>query len=364
MMRRISMILLTALLCTGHAFAFEETRYGNQFLLSIFFKTQALRDQALAEIRKIDDEIRKNEENIQKSEQILSLATRRTDADARKAETIAREALMKGQEARRKNQVTKMEWELKKTRADRAAATIRNMLSETYGSTRQITGLVTHGTGNVAIHRANGDETSPEDGAIVPGDKIMTGNGTAEVQMLDGRANAKLGPHTEFVMKKDTPQEQAAELLRGKVYMAVDKIDEYGRKITEKIDQYTKDLETIGRMDREDINAIKKTIINKKAKDLVLSIDVCGQFQGSTVVSPAWKASCVTAVCAVRGTKFIGEIKDNSTIEVAVLEGTVDVNIPARNRIVSVTAGNRAIITADDLLQVESIEKLDAWWER
>ncbi|MFZ5996461.1 MAG: hypothetical protein ACOYW7_03115 [Nitrospirota bacterium] len=360
---RISMILLMAWLLTGHAIAYEEPQYGNQFLLSIFFKTQALRDQAIAEIKKIDMEIKKNEENIQKSQQIINLASQRTDANAIKAEGIAREALMKAQEARRRNEETKREWELKKIRADRSAATIRNMLSQNYDSNRQIKGFMTNYAGNVYIIKANGEKASPENGFLEPGDRVWTGDGSAEIQMLDGRANAMLGPESELMIKKDTPQEQVTELLKGKVYVVVDKVDEYAKKMKGKTEQYKEDVQTIERLNKEDLND-PKNYIKKRTRDFLLSHDVCGQSSGARVTSPDWKVSCVTAVCAVRGTKFSSEVKDNNTMEVAVLEGIVDVSIPKKNKALSVEAGNKATIGLDGDIKVEKTEKIERWWER
>jgi len=53
-------LLLMLLLFTGIAYAYDEPRYSNNFLLSVYFKTVGLRDKALAETRKIDGEIRDN----------------------------------------------------------------------------------------------------------------------------------------------------------------------------------------------------------------------------------------------------------------------------------------------------------------
>ena len=324
------------------AFAFEEMRYDNNFLLGVLFKAQELRDKAITEIRKIDMEIAKNEDTIQKSEKIINLAQQRGNA---KAEMVARDALMKAKDAKRQNEETKKEWELNKMRADRSYATIQNMLSHNYGSNKRIRGFVTDYAGRVDIFKANGDKASPENGFLEPGDEVWTyGESSAEIQMLDGRAAAKLGPESEFVMKKDTPQEQVVELVKGKVYMAVDKIDEYAKKMKEKIEQYKEDLQTIKQLNEEDINDLKNYIIKEARKrPLFLEMSNCKNV----------KNYCVTAVCAVRGTKFTSEIKDNNTMEVTVLEGIVNVNIPEKNKTLFVDAGNKATIGSDGSIKVE-----------
>ncbi|GER92392.1 hypothetical protein A45J_0107 [hot springs metagenome] len=349
-----TLLLLVILLFTGISYAYDEPQYSNTFLLSVYFKAVELRDRAISELRKIDMEIRKNEETIQRSENIISLARQRSDAKAKQAEVVAREALMKAQEAKAKNEETRKQWELQKIRADRSYATIQNMLSQNFGSKRHIKGFVTNSTGNVYIIKANGDKASPENGFLEPGDKVWTGDGTAEMQMLDGRGTAKIGPYSEFAMKKDTPEEQVAELLKGKVYMVVDKVDEYARKMKEKIEQYKEDLQTIKQLNKEDINELIK---EERKRQFLLSNSSC--YPGSD-----GKLYCLTWICAVRGTKFTSEIKEGKAMEITVLEGVVDVNIPVLNKSISITEGTKAVITMDGIIKQEKAENTNRWWER
>lgn len=295
-------------------------------------------------------EIAKNNETIQKSEKIIALAQQRSDAKAKQAESVVRDALMKAQEAKRTNEETRRHWELQKIRADKSYATIQNMLSQKYDYKQQIKGFLTNYAGNVWIIKANGEKTSLNNGFLEPGDKVMTGDGTADIQMLDGRANAKLGPYSEFVIKKDTPEEQFLKLFKGKVYMAVDKIDDYVKKMKEKIDQYNENVQTIKQLNKEDINDLENYI---KRKKFLLENHGCHS-------DSYGKIYCITAVCTVRGTKFISEIKENN-IEVTVMEGIVDVSIPEKNETSSVKAGNKAIISANDVIKVEKIEQIEQW---
>lgn len=367
---QISMILLTVWFFTSHSFAYDEFRNCIQFLLGVSFKAQGLRDQAIEEIRKIDLEIMKNEQTIQKSQQIISLASHRIDENAKKAEIIAREALMKATEAKQKNEAIKRQWELAKMRAERSFATVQNMLSQRCGLKEQIKGFLTNYTGNVYIIKANHHKTSPENGFLGPGDKVLTANGTAEVQMLDGRATVKLGPYSEFVMKKDTREEELVELLKGKVYMTVDKIDEFTKKMREKLEQYKEDIQTIKQLKKEDIDNLEKYIKRE------LKISICNLKYGLPpnydVKSEGYIGGkhyyCINgyipnAVLGVRGTKFISEIKDDNSIEVMVLEGIVDVNIPGKDKVLSLEAGDKAIIGVDDIIKLEKIEQIENWWE-
>jgi ferric-dicitrate binding protein FerR (iron transport regulator) len=341
-----TLLILSVLSYTAIAFSYDEPQYSKNFLLSVYFKAVELRDKAIMEINKVDTEIKKNEEAIQKAEKIISLAQQKGNA---KAEMIAREALMKAQEAKRENEETRKQLELQKIRADRSYATIQNMLSQKYDSPQQIRGFVTNYTGNIYIIKANGERVTPENGFLEPGDKVWTGDGTAEMQILDGRATAKIGPYSEFEMKKDTPEEQAVELLKGKVYMAVDKIDEYAKKMKEKIEEYQGDLQTIKDINEEDIQYLRHqfTIFMK-----LISQEGCRNNR------------CPTAICGIRGTKLTSEIKEDKAMEITVLEGEVEVNIPELNQTISLTEGNRAIITKDGVVKQEKIENPERWWEK
>jgi len=51
-------------------------------------------------------------------------------------------------------------------------------------------------------------------------------------------------------------------------------------------------------------------------------------------------------------------------MEITVLEGEVEVNIPELNQTISLTEGNRAIITKDGVVKQEKIENPERWWEK
>lgn len=360
----VSLVAAMALLFSGFTIAYDEPKYNSNFLVSLFFKAQTLRVQAEEEIRKLDIEIKNNEATIQKAKQIIDLASQRTDANAKQAATIAREALIKAQEAKKKNEESRRQWEQRKIQADRSYATILNMMN--YGSNKQIKGFVTSYTGRVDIFKANGDKETPEYGFLEPGDKIWTyDNSSAEIQMLDGRATVKIGPYSEFVMKEDTLQEQVVELLKGKVYMAVNKADDYVKEMKKNIEQYKKDIQTIKQWTNEQLDEYNKKINEeiykyKKRLDLYLhSSPDCYSNEMKTKRSDR----CITAVCGVRGTKFASEVKENNSMEVTVLEGIVDITIPELGKTVSLTTGYKAIINKDGTIKQEKADNVERWWE-
>ena len=362
--------ILAILFFTATAFAYDGPQYSNNFLLSLYFKAVELRDRAIMEIRKIDMEIAKNNETIQRSEKIISLAQQKGNT---KAEMIARDALIKAQEAKRKNEETRKQWELQKIRADKSYATIQNMLSQRYDSKKQIKGFVANYAGNVYIIKANGERTTPESGFLEPGDKVWTGDGTAEMQMLDGRATAKIGPYSEFEMKKGTPEEQVVELTKGKVYMAVEKIDEYAKKMKEKIEQFKNDenLKGFVKARMKDVQLLEAAIYCKQQIPDAPSISGC---VGKYLKERGYKEALTfyyyqllhtpTAVCAVRGTKYTVDVKDGNTTEINVLEGAVEISNIKGDKKIIVKEGYKAIVTIEGISDPQKILQIERWWER
>jgi tetratricopeptide (TPR) repeat protein len=345
----ISLIILIVSIFSSFGFADEGPRYSNDFLLSVYFKAVELRDNAIAEIKKIDMEIQKNEEAIKKSERIISLAQQRNDEKAKQAEIIARNGLAKAAEAKARNEETKKELERLRTRADRSLATVQNMLARNNGSNQKVKGFISGFSGRVEILKADGTAVTAENNFLEPGDTVLTYDGSAEIQMLDGRATTTIGPYSEFLMKKDTPEEQAVELLKGKVYMAVDKIDEFAKKMKEKIEQYKEDLQTVKDINKEDIKYLRNqfTLFMK-----LISQEGC------------LNNRCPTAICGIRGTKLTSEIKEDKAMEITVLEGAVEVNIPELNQSISLKEGNRVIIAKDGIVKQEKVESPERWWEK
>ncbi len=313
--------------------AFAQNQYNELFLLGLHFKAEALRDKAKEEIKKIDSELNTLERIIRKAQQIIHTASQRTDEDAKKAEKVAREALMWALEAKRKNEEIKREWERKKIMADRSYATIQNMLSQKIGSKSQIKGFITNYKGNIYILKANGERVSPDNGFLEPGDRIWTADGTATIEMLDGRATTQIGPYSEFRLEKDSPYEQLAELLKGKVYIAILSLEDYTNKMEEVAKKYEKDIQTI----KEEID---KYLKKKRFK-----------VKSSPIVS------------APRATKLVVEVKDIQSAEIIVLEGSVEVSSLSGDKVVIVNEGYKVIATQKGIEGPEKITDLNKWWD-
>lgn len=331
-------------------------------LVGVLFKLQGMKDNATADIQRYEGEIQKCGIIIMKTKQIISLAQQKGN---KKAGTIAQEALMNAKEAMRKNQELKNRAELRKKKADIAYTNVRNLLSKNAGSNSKIKGIVTNHTGNVYIYKANGTKASLENGFLEIGDGIWTGDGSAEIQILGGRATARIGPHSRFVMKEYTPQEKVAELIKGKVYIAVDKIDEYMKKMKKEIAQHKSDPtlkdKVVGKMMDE-----YEKILDRYKKVKSGEYDDRSAF-GTGILGMTLMLRTPCAVAGVRGTKFLVFEDEKTGTELIVLRGIVDVKAIKGNESVSVDAGYRIRVTKDGIISKPEkidLKKLKRWWKR
>ena len=83
------LFVLFPLALSSYALAYENPKYSNSFLLSVLFKAQGLRENAIGNIYKLEKEVQANENTIRKSREIINLAQQKNNT---KAETIARDA--------------------------------------------------------------------------------------------------------------------------------------------------------------------------------------------------------------------------------------------------------------------------------
>jgi len=222
---------------------------------------------------------------------------------------------------------------------------------------------VTNHTGNVYIYKANGTKASLENGFLEIGDGISTGDGSAEIQILGGRATARIGPYSRFVMKEYTPQEKVAELIKGKVYIAVDKIDEYMKKMKEEIAQHKSDPTFKDKIMSKIVNKYEKILDrHKKLKSGAYStMDPWGCLGSAPLISTA------TIAAAVRGTKFLVFEDEKTETELIVLCGIVDVKAIKGDESVSIDAGYRIRATKDGVISKPEkidLKKLKRWWEK
>jgi hypothetical protein len=317
----------------------------NNWLLGVLFKLERMRDSAVADIRKCGQEIQKSESTIRKSEDILMQARQKGNVQA---ENIALQALTKAQEAKRTNEKNKSMAELKKRKTDLAIANIRNLVAKQSSINSEIRSVVTNHTGRVEINRL-GETISLDDnraGYLEPGDTIRTyGNSSAEMQFLDGRGTLKIGPYSQFKMEEDSSGTQIVNMLKGKMHIAVEKMDEYQKEMEENIRAYREDLQTV-----ED----------EAKRELVKA------YYGLKGKSKKFEVRTPMRVIAIRATEFLVFEDDMKGTELIVLEGSVEMKGTKGEKTIIVNAGHRAICTKEGTCS--GPEKIDLttmhkWWE-
>jgi|Deesub1362A_J573_1020465.scaffolds.fasta_scaffold00073_44 hypothetical protein len=335
------------------------------WLLGVIFKLERMRDNAVADVQRYESEIQKCDSTIRKSENFIRLAQQKGNAEV---EMIARDALAKANEARMKNEGLKRAAELRKKRAEIAIANVRNLLAKQLSVKSEIKSVVTGYSGDVYIFSRKRNETTPlgenSAGYLEPGDEIWTlGKSSAEMQFLDGRGTLRLGEYSRFRMEEDDHGVQTINMLKGKIYVAVDKLDEYRKMVAEKLKAY-----------KEDVSTVKDEIIRKivdeyeKKKDRIEKVR-SGRYYTTGLLGPLGSAPLIrtpTAVFGVRGTKFLVFEDETVGTELIVLEGTVEVKAINGQKAFPVDTGNKIRVTNDGVISKPEhvdLSKLQRWWE-
>lgn len=330
---------LAILYSGGWTSAAQEASQNDSFLLGALIRTRDLIDRTAADLQKVNQEIQENDRVIGKAENIIAVAGQRNN---KQAESVARDALQKAREARKKNEETRARLDLTRSRAAASYAAIRNMLAsgQGHGSDSQIRGMVSNYSGNVQISKKNGERSNLDNenpGFLEPGDRIMTsGSSGAVIQTLGGRGAVQLGEYSELKLQEDTPEKQDLELVRGKVYSAVDKADDFAKMLQDKMKEYGDDLLALP--------GVGQARLRNWAK----------KFEVRTPIGAA----------AVRGTKFAVELKDEDTTEIAVLEGAVEASDLKGEKRVLVEEGFKVIVTKDGISEPQKIADIEKWWEK
>ncbi len=336
----ISFTLLVAVFfCIGSTHAEMTGIERGGWLLGVIFKLERMRDDAISDIQTYRMEISKSEETMRRARGLMSLARKKGNT---RAEMIARDALTQAREAREKNKELLRLAQQRKKKTEFALASVRNLLAKQSSVKAEIRSVVTDYTGRVSILSKRLGETIPLEGGrtgfLEPGDTIITyADSSVEMQFLDGRGTLKLGEYSEVRLEEDSTGEQLIDMDKGKVYVAIDRIEDYRKMLMEGAkklgDKYEKSLMNLNK------------VIEQKLAPRVRT-------QGS--------------MGAVRGTKFV-VIEDEEGTEYLVFEGVVEVKGVQEDHPVKVYAGYRVSVTKNGL--ISGPEKVDArriikWWEK
>ena len=330
----------------GWTSAAQEASQNDGFLLGALFRTRDLIDRTSADLQKIDREIQENDRVIKKAEEIIVLAGQRNN---KQAESVARDAQLKAREARKKNEDTKARLELVRKRAAASYGALKNRLAASLGggANPPVKGMVSSYSGRVQVSKKNGERfelRADDPGLLEAGDAILTyGSSSAEIQTLDGRGVVQLGEYSELRLQEDTPEKQVLELVRGKIYSAVDKMDDFANMLQEKAKQFGSDFQTVANFSEKEFEAVIKSLARYHKR---------------------FEVHTPTSVIANRGTRFSVELKNEETTEIAVFEGSVEASDPKGEKQVLVEEGFKVIVTKDGILGPQKIADIEKWWDK
>jgi hypothetical protein len=320
----------------------QEMRDNESCLVGLLLKAWTLRERAVADIQVCDRKVQANERIFQEAEERMAIAVETYNDQAIFA---AREPLMKARAARKEIKQTRARLELARTRAEASYAAVRDLLvsGQDSGSNSLIRGMVSLQSGKVRVFRKDGNEValdSKRPGFIRLGDEMMTMDASsAEVYVLDGRADILLGEHSRLKLEEDGPREQVLRLIQGKIYCALDEVDEFADLFRDSAKHFEADQKL-----KEAIAGTEERI--KEWTDKKFTVRTA------------------SACCSVRGKKFTVRILGSDRTEIAVFEGAVDVGDAKCAKQASVEQGFKIIVTKDGVSGPQGVTDIDKWWEK
>jgi hypothetical protein len=177
------------------------------------------------------------------------------------------------------------------------------------------------------------------------GDEMTTyGSSSADTQTLDGRGTVHLGEFSKIKLEEDTPQGQVLRLVQGKIYSAVEKMDDFANMFQEKTKQFGSDFLTVANVSEKEYEAVIKSLRARAQK----------RFE---VRTPSFAMS-------VRGTRFSFELKNGEATKIAVFEGSVEAgDLNGENRVL-VEEGFKVIVTKEGISGPQKITEIEKWWEQ
>lgn len=323
------------------AFTDSSAGGGRLLLLSEYAQVREMRDRAEAEIVRLVSEIAKNEASIGRAQKIVALARQRSDPQARRAEAVARRAWEKAAAAQRANELARKQWQFAKVRSEAAGAAIRGLLAQGADAASGVRGMLTARSGAVSVTKADGREAGATEVFLEKGDRLRVEDGRAELKVLDGRCVVVAGSGTEVLLAEDSSTRQVLEQIGGNAQLAVEKAEAFAERMGGAISRYWDDLRTIAGADKAEIEAALK--------------------QGKRWFE--WRFDSrrhagmdkITAVVAVRGTRFNCDARTDGGLDVTVMEGEVDVTIPETGQSILLAAGEKGTVAADGTLHKEKI---------
>ena len=358
-------LFVAVFFCIGSTHAqMTEVEKGN-WLLGVIFKLERMRDNATVDIQRYESEIYKCSATIGKCKNIIRLARQKGNTEA---ERIAGSSLAKATQAKLKNEESKNSAALRKKRAEVALANVHNLLAKQLTIKAEIRSVVTGRTGRATIFSKRLNESMNLDdnraAFLEPGDEIWTyGNSSVEMQFLNGRGTLKIGEYSKFRMEEGKPGTQIVNMIKGKIYIDVNKLDEYRNMVEEKITRYQSDTalvkdEVVGKLVEEHEKLQERM---KKARK---------GYRSTSTLWPLLPGPLIRmsgGTCSIRGTKILIFEEEKAGSELIVLEGTIDVKATKGEASLPVVAGYRIRGSKEGIIsKPEKIDlmKIERWWEK
>jgi len=336
----------------------QQSATANPVLLAAYLKACELRTLATENISKLEAEITRNRTAADKARKIIELAAERDDDSAKRAGQTASEALRLAEASLARNEKTLADWKDKKARAENSVNEILKMMRQGTavgqgGEAGGPLGSVSDINGQVEILKPDGTSVRPGSdfpGFLEAGEVIKTGDGSAELQILGGRATAKIGPDSEMQIVGDKPGEQDIKFKKGKFYGAVTKVGDFVDKLKRGIEEYRADLKTVSEFFSEG------GTIETNGNPLMIFLEKIVYAKKVARMNP-------TAIFGIRGTEFAIERHEDGSGEIWVLEGTVEVTIPGQDKIIYINGGYKSSFSDDKFFDPVPFDQVDRWWE-
>jgi hypothetical protein len=342
--RLIPIVGMALVLCfSGGASPGAQAAGDNEgFLVGVLLKTWALKKQLAADIETSDRELQTTERIFQEAEKRMTNATETHNSQAIFA---ARAPLDKARADFKKAKQARTRLDQANARAEAAYAAVKSMLvpGQEKGSDSSFCGLLSLHSGKAKLFRKNGDQVILDAGRprfLETGDEIITTGGVrAEAQVLDGRAILVVDENSRLKLEEDGPEEQVLRLVQGKIYIAVDKPEDFAALLRGSGAYFEADPE------------LKEAVAGNQERVLGLT-------------NKTFMLRTPSACCSAKGAKFTIELDKGGRTEIAVLEAGLEAGDAECARQVKVEEGFRISLTKGGISEPRKASEVDRWWEK
>ncbi len=341
---RLITIFLTMVLSFNNIFAQEYSDQKNILLLGTILKLEKNITKSAENIQRYENAILKCERTITASEKIIGLAQEKGNLEAGK---VAKDALLKSSEAKEKNIKLLNSAKLKKKQSEIILASVKNKTSVNSKNAPVIDAIALNYYGDITVLKNNGEQlklSDTQNSLLENGDVIITSqNSKVELQFLEGRGNINIGENTKLKFNNEDSTD-VIDVIKGKVKLAVQKIDEYEKELMKKYEDYKNDSLSVD----EYMNKLFGHIRAKTKK-----------------FAKKFEVRTGTGTCSIRGTELL-VYKDDKSTEIIVLEGIVEMKSANGSNAILINAGQKGIIKDEGNISEPTkidVTKLGKWWE-